>query len=129
MLNKIKYVLFDFSENFKNDFVNLFKKTAILLALGIILFLVGCISSSSDIFAAIGSIGMILMVIFGFIWGRNFTSVTSLFQTIQRHNANNIIINLFCIVFSFLFSLVIGFIYFIWCVVKMIIYTIKSKNQ
>ena len=38
MFSKLKYILFDFSDNFKNDYLSLTKKTIIFLVAGIIMF-------------------------------------------------------------------------------------------
>lgn len=38
MFSKLKYILFDFSDNFKSDYLSLTKKTIIFLVAGIIMF-------------------------------------------------------------------------------------------
>lgn len=118
MFERIKYVLFDFSEGFKNDFVGMFKKTVVFIVLAAVCL---PLSGVNEIFSLAGGFGV---VAFGFMWGRSFvSSISSLGNSI-----NNIIFKLFWIIFMFALSLVLGFAYFVWCLVKMVIYCIKKSS-
>lgn len=119
MFEKIRYILFDFSEGFKNDFIAMFKKTVFFLVMAAICL---PLSDVNEFFSLVGGFGM---VAFGFMWGRSFVdSVLSFGNAI-----NNFIFKLFWIILIFAISLVLGFAYFIWCVFKYIICLMKSKPQ
>ena len=119
MIEKIKYILFDFSDEFKNDFLNTFKKTLVFLIIGAVgLALV----SVNDVFSAVGGLGI---VVFGFLWGREFVGSVSSFG----NNINNFIFKLFWIIFMFFIALAVGYVYFAWCVIKIIIFYIKKATK
>lgn len=121
MINKIKYILFDFSDGFKNDFIAILKKTIAFLIVGAVCL---PLSGVNEVFSVVGGLGF---VVFGFMWGREFvSSISSMGNMI-----NNIIFKLFWIIFMAAISLIFGFVYFIWCVIKIIVYYIKraAKNK
>lgn len=119
MIEKIKYILFDFSDGFKNDFFNTFKKTIIFLIAGAVCL---PLSGVNEVFSVIGGLGI---VVFGFLWGREFVASISSFGNFM----NNSIFKLFWIIFMFLIALTIGYIYFAWCVIKIIIFYIKKATK
>lgn len=67
MFSKLKYILFDFSDNFKNDYLSLTKKTIIFLVAGIIMF--SFKNSNNTVY----TIGCFAIIIFGFLWGYKFS--------------------------------------------------------
>lgn len=121
MFSKLRYILFDFSENFKSDFLNTLKKSAIFLAVGIIALFLSTVLEP----ASLVSTGCIL--IFGFIWGRSLISSLAILGSIS----NNFIIKWCILIFIYVVSIAFGYVYFLWCTVKFIIYLIKesAKNR
>lgn len=117
MIQKIKYVLFDFSEGFKNNFMALFKKTAALLVIGLIACCLGSISET------LSMIGGGCLVVFGFLWGRDF--VGTIFNLAS--SINNFFFKIFAFIFTIAIALLVGFVYFMWCVIKVIVYYIKRS--
>lgn len=117
MFSKIKYVLFDYSDKFKDDFWSLFTKTALLLIAGIIMFALSGINDT------LGSIGAFALLIFGLIWGREIVGLIP-----PPSFVSNFVIRMFWIMFSFMLSFIVGFIYFAWCVVKIVICYIKGNT-
>lgn len=117
MIQKIKYVLFDFSEDFKNNFMALFKKTAALLVIGLIVCCLGSINET------LSMIGGGCLVVFGFLWGRDF--VGTFFNLASSFN--NFFFKMFAFIFTIAIALLVGFVYFLWCVVKVIVYYIKRS--
>lgn len=117
MIEKIKYVLFDYSEGFKNDFIATLKKTIAFLIIGAVCL---PLSGVNEVFSVVGGLGI---VVFGFMWGREFVgSISTMGNTI-----NNFIFKLFWIIFMFAIALVVGFAYFVWCLIKIVIYYIKKN--
>lgn len=119
MFSKLKYILFDFSDDFKNDFLNTLKKSAAFLVVGIIALFLSEILEPASIIAG----GCIL--IFGFIWGRSLISSLAIFGSIS----NNFIIRLFMVVIIYGISIAFGYIYFLWCFIKFIICLIKQSKK
>lgn len=117
MIGKIKYILLDFSEGFKNNFMALFKKTAILLIVGLALL---PLNGVAEVFTLISGV---CIVVFGFLWGRSFIGEVASFG----NSINNFFFKIFWVIFMFATALVFGFVYFAWCVVKIIIYYIKKN--
>lgn len=119
MFSKLKYILFDFSDNFKNDFLNTLKKSIAFLVIGVIALLLSGVLDPASIVAG----GCIL--IFGFLWGRSLISSLAIFGSIS----NNFIIKLFLVVFIYAISIAFGYIYFLWCFIKFIICLIKQSKK
>ena len=119
MIKKIKYIFLDFSEGFKNDFLNTFKKSVIFLVAGIILY---ALQNLND---TIGSIGAICIVIFGIFWCKN------LFSALKNaiHIPNNIALQWVLYAIIAVICFIIGYIYFAWSVVKIIVYYMKRAKQ
>lgn len=118
MFSKLKYILFDFSDNFKNDFLGLFKKSIAFLVIGIIMF------PFMDKVEVIGVIGGVALFIFGFMWGRDLISSLAVFGSIS----NNVMIKWTILIFLYIIGIAFGYIYFLWCVIKMIVVLIKGKK-
>lgn len=118
MFQKIKYVLFDFSDGFKNNFMALFKKTAVLLVIGLIVCCLGSINET------LSMIGGACLVVFGFLWGRDLVgTLVNLTSSI-----NNFFFKFFAFIFTIAIALLVGFVYFLWCVIKIIIYYVKKSS-
>lgn len=118
MFAKLKYILFDFSDNFKNDFLGLLKKTAVFLIVGIIAMLL------SDLIEPAGYVAGGCELIFGFLWGRNLIASFIDFSSIS----SNFIIKWAIVIFVFIIGIAFGYIYFLWCVIKMIVVLIKGAK-
>lgn len=118
MIEKIKYVLLDFSDGFKNNFMVLFKKTAVFLIVGLVLL---PFSGVAEFFTLVSGL---CLVVFGFLWGRNLISGIASFG----NSISNFFFKIFWIIFTFAAALIFGFIYFIWCVIKIVIYYIKKNT-
>ncbi|MCM1234980.1 MAG: hypothetical protein NC489_33190 [Ruminococcus flavefaciens] len=118
MFSKLKYILFDFSENFKNDFLGLFKKSIAFLVIGIIMF------PFMDKVEIIGGIGGVALFMFGFLWGRGLVSSLAGLGSIS----SNIIIKWTILIFLYIIGIAFGYIYFLWCVIKMIVVLIKNNK-
>ena len=116
MFSKLRYILFDFRDNFKNDFLDLFKKSIAFLVLGIIMF------PFADKSEVVGGIGGVLLFVFGFMWGRDLISSLAIFGSIS----SNIMIKWTILIFLYLIGIAFGYIYFLWCVIKMIVVLIKK---
>lgn len=121
MISRLKYILFDFSDNFKTDFLDLLKKSIAFLIIGIIAFIFADLSDIVEIIASAG------IVIFGFVWGRGLFAGLLGFSNLS----NNLVIKIAILVFSFTIGIFAGYIYFLWCLIKMAIVFIKdiSKNK
>lgn len=118
MFAKLKYILFDFSDNFKNDFLDAFKKSVVFIVVGII---AGIVQAIADIEVA-GAIAGGCIVIFGFIWGRSLVSSLAILGNISK----NFIIRMYLILLIYVIAICVGYIYFIWCLIKMIVILIKK---
>lgn len=119
MISKIKYVLFDYSNNFKNDFMKLFKKSIAFLIIGIIFFALNGVNET------FGFIGSISLIIFGIMWCRNilvFLTGLSLFP-------KNVILKWTCMLIAFMICFCLGYIYFLWCSIKMLIIFVKKATK
>jgi hypothetical protein len=119
MFSKLKYILFDFSDNFKNDYLSLTKKTIIFLVAGIIMF--SFINSNNTVY----TIGCFAIIIFGFLWGINLAKSLFSFTNIS----SNIMIRMTLKLIVFAISFIFGYIYFIWSTIKFIIVLIKKQAK
>jgi hypothetical protein len=119
MLSKIKYVLFDFSDNFKNDFITMFKKSIAFLVIGVIMY------ALKNVNETVGYIGAIGILIFGIMWGKNLVTFLASIASLPQ----NVMIKWTCLFILFIICFCLGYIYFAWCVVKMIIYLIKKHSS
>ena len=117
MFSKLKYILFDFSDNFKNDYLSLTKKTIIFLVAGIIMF--SFKNSNNTVY----TIGCFAIIIFGFLWGINLAN--SLFSFTNISSMIRMTLKLIVFAISFIF----GYIYFIWSTIKFIIVLIKKQAK
>lgn len=122
MFAKLKYILLDFSDNFKNDFLDAFKKSVVFLVVGII---AGIVQGIANVEVA-GAIAGGCILAFGFVWGRSLVSSLAILGTIS----NNLMIRITLIVLIYAIAIGVGYIYFLWCLIKMIVVVIKkiSKN-
>ena len=118
MFSKLKYILFDFSDNFKNDYLSLTKKTIIFLVAGIIMF---SFKNSNNTVYAIGCFA----IIFGFLWGINLANSLFSFTNIS----SNVMIRMTLKLIVFAISFIFGYIYFIWSTIKFIIFLIKKQAK
>lgn len=119
MFSKLKYILFDFSNNFKNNFLALFKKSIIFLIVGIV---ASIFSGTSEIIELISGGGI---VIFGFMWGRNLFADLLGFSNLS----NNIVIKISILIFAFTIGIFAGYIYFVWCLIKTAIIFVKNLSR
>lgn len=122
MFAKLKYILFDFSDDFVNDFLDAFKKSVIFLMVGIIAGIVQEVASVEVAGAVAGG----CMLVFGFVWGRSLVSSLAILGTIS----NNLMIRITLIVLIYAIAICVGYIFFLWCLIKIIVVFIKkiSKN-
>ncbi len=116
MFSKLRFILLDFSDNFKNDFLSTFKKSIAFLIAGIIAYAFIDKFEYAYIIAAIGLFG------FGFIWGRNLTTSLVNFSNIT----SNVVLKWTIMLIMFVIGTAFGYIYFAWCLIKMIIVIIKK---
>lgn len=119
MFSKLKYILFDFSDNFKNDYLSLTKKTIIFLVAGIIM--IAFINSNHAVY----TIGCFAIIIFGFLWGINLANSLFSFTNIS----SNVMIRMTLKLIVFAISFIFGYIYFIWSTIKFIIVLIKKQAK
>ena len=119
MFSKLKYILFDFSDNFKNDYLSLTKKTIIFLVAGIIMF--SFKNSNNTVY----TIGCFAIIIFGFLWGINLANSLFSFTNIS----SNVMIRMRLQKLLVLMSFIFGYIYFIWSTIKFIIFLIKKQAK
>lgn len=119
MIQKLKYIFFDFSNAFKKDFIATFKKSVVFLVLGVMGLALSGINST---LSAIGGLGILL---FGVIWAKGLaTGLTSL-VAIPR----NFFFKFFTFIFVYAFCMLLGYIYFAWGCVKMIIIAVKTAKK
>lgn len=116
MISKLKYILLDFGNDFKNDFLNTLKKSIVLLIIGIAGFIFKEKADFMIIAAIIGLLG------FGFIWARNLTSSLVNLSNIT----SNVVLKWTIFFITFTIGTIFGYIYFIWCLIKMIVVVIKQ---
>lgn len=119
MLAKLKYIFLDFSDVFKNDFINSLKKSVIFLIAGIVLY------SLQNVNDTCGTIGALCLIIFGIFWCKNLFS--ALIHSISI--PNNIVLKWVLYAIIAIVCFVIGYIYFVWSIVKMLIYYIKKNSK
>ena len=119
MFEKIKYILFDFSDNFKHDFLNTLKKSAAFFIIGII-----AVTLKNSIEFA-GFLGSLCIFIFGFMWGRSLINSLAILSTVS----NNFMIRLTLTIVLYAIGIIFGYIYFLWCLIKMLIILIKKQIQ
>ena len=119
MFSKLKYILFDFSDNFKQDYLSLVKKTIIILVAGIIMYAFGGQKG------AIYTIGCIAILVFGLLWGINL--VKMLYGAVNV--SSNLMIRLTLKIILYVISFIFGYVYFVWSTVKFIIVLIKKSKK
>lgn len=119
MFSKLKYILFDFSDNFKQDYLSLVKKTIIILVAGIIMYAFGGQKG------AIYTIGCIAILAFGLLWGINLIKMLYDAANVSSNYMVRFTLKFLLFVISFIF----GYIYFVWSTVKFIIVLIKNSKK
>lgn len=118
MLEKIKYIFTDFSDNFKNDFISTLKKSIAFLMAGIIAsFFIN--SSESGIAELVCAVGFIA---FGIIWAKRVYSALSTLILIPQ----NIVIKAFLFLAVSIVCMILGYLYFAWGIIKLLL--IAGKN-
>ncbi|MDO4154759.1 MAG: hypothetical protein Q4E21_07920 [Clostridia bacterium] len=116
MFSKLKYILFDFSDTCKNDILSETKRTIVFLIVGLIAF--PFIGKSEWL----GGIGGLCLCVFGFMWGRALVSSLAGLGSLIK---NDMLKWMFIIIF-FGVCVLIGFIYFVWCMVKLIVMAVRK---
>lgn len=116
MFSKLRYILFDFSDNFKNDFLSVFKSSIAFLIIGMIA------KAFTNKFEYADIIAIICLLVFGFMWGKNLTTALVNFSNIT----SNAVLKWTIMLIMFAIGTLFGYIYFAWCLVKMIIVLIKK---
>lgn len=117
MFSQLKYILFDFSDNFKQDYLSLVKKTIVILIAGIIMYAFGK--------GAIYMIGCMAILVFGLLWGINL--IKKLYGA--ANVSSNYMVRLTLKFSLFVISFIFGYIYFVWSTVKFIIVFIKNSKK
>lgn len=120
MFSALKRTLFDYSEECKADILYLLKKTCAFLIVGLIFFVIG---EQIDI-EWVAGIGGLCLLIFGFQWGRGlFGAVDFAVRFIKDGVLKWVFLFLGC---GFIACL--GYIYFLWCMIKLLIIFIKNNR-
>lgn len=63
------------------------------------------------------------MMLIEYSWGRDF--VGTIFNLAS--SINNFFFKIFAFIFTIAIALLVGFVYFMWCVIKVIVYYIKRS--
>lgn len=119
MLSKLKYIFLDFSDDFKRDFISTLKKSVIFLIIGIVTLFI------SDSSGAVSLIKGLSFLIFGLFWCRDLVAALTAAVLLPK----NIMIKLVLLLALYVVCLFIGYIYFLWCIVKMVVILIKPKEK
>lgn len=119
MFSQLKYILFDFSDNFKQDYLSLVKKTIVILIAGIIMYAFG------EQKGAIYTIGCMAILVFGLLWGINLIKMLYGAANVSSNYMVRLTLKFLLFVISFIF----GYIYFVWSTVKFIIVLIKNSKK
>ena len=119
MFAKLKYIFLDFSDYFKKDFISTLKRSVIFLIIGIVtLFIPG----SSGVLSLIKGLSFL---IFGLFWSRDLVSSLTTAALLPK----NVMIKMVLLIVLYAVCLIVGYIYFLWCIIKMIIIMIKPKGK
>lgn len=123
MLQSIKYILFDFSDDFKKDYLNTLTKSILFLILGIVLMMIGSKANNENLEA----IGSFSILIFGLFWGVNLYRRFIDFKNLSQ----NFVIKVFIFGFVLFVSICFGYIYSVWGLIKLVIWFIikQTKNK
>lgn len=119
MFAKLKYIFLDFSDDFKSDFKSTLKKSIVFLIIGIITLF---FSSSSG---AVSLIRGLSFLIFGLFWSRDLVSSLTTAALLPK----NVMIKMVLLLALYVVCLIIGYFYFLWCIIKMIIIFAKPKEK
>ena len=117
MFQALKRTLFDYSENCKADIVYLLKKTCAFLIVGLIL------SPFMERVEWLGLIGGICLIIFGFQWGRGLFGAVDFATSLT----SNVVLKWTFLIIGFGIICCLGYIYFLWCMIKLLIIFIKNQ--
>lgn len=117
----LKNLLFDFSDDFKNTYKNVLKKSIAFLILAL---LFAPFTGKSNI---IGAICLICLIAFGFTWGKNMVDSLTEFGSILGGISNNAAIRITVTILFYLIGIAIGYIYFLWSTIKFLICLVKKK--
>lgn len=123
-IQRVKYVLFDFSENFKDDFLNTLGKSVVFIIGTVVFGIISAILGGSN--EIVYGIAAVCAIITGILWGRSFSSVFSLGDAIRSIFSNNVIMQWFALILSYVAIFLLGWVYFLWCVIKFVICLIKK---
>lgn len=118
MFQALKKTLFDYSNGCKEEILYLLKKTCAFLIVGLILF------PFMEHVDWLGGIGGICLIIFGFQWGRGLLNSVGLAMSFT----NNGILKWIILIIGFGIVCCLGYVYFIWCMIKLLIIFIKNKS-
>lgn len=122
MVKKLKYIFCDFSDDFKSEFLSLLKKSIWFLIIGVI----GMILMRSESVSGFGEIMYALgFIIFGLIWAHKIASTL----TIMALCPKNIMIKMVLLIAAYMVCMIIGYIYFVWSTVKIIIIAIINYKK
>lgn len=117
MFSALKRTLFDYSDGCKQEILYLLKKTCVFLIVGLILFpFMGRIEW-------LGGIGGICLIIFGFQWGRGLLGAVDFATRLT----NNGFLKWMILIIGFGIVAALGYIYFLWCMIKLIVILIKNR--
>ncbi len=117
MFSALKRTLFDYSDGCKQEILYLLKKTCAFLIVGFPLFLF------MERIEWLGGIGGICLMIFGFQWGRGLLGAVDFATRLT----NNGFLKWTILIIGFGIVTVLGYIYFIWCMIKLLIIFIKNR--
>lgn len=118
MLRALKRTLLDYSEGCKEDILYLLKKTCAFLIVGLIL------SPFMERVEWLGGIGGICLIIFGFQWGRGLLGAVDFATRLT----NNSFLKWTILIIGFGIVCCLGYIYFLWCMIKLLIIFMKNKS-
>lgn len=119
MLQSIKYILFDFSDSFKKEFLGILKKAVWFLLIGIIALIVNEIAPN-DVVDTIAAFGFgIYAMFFGISFFRRLIDMSKIIS--------NDIVRLMMYPIAFLIAYFFGLVYSIWGLIKLLIWLIKNK--
>lgn len=113
MIEKFKSLFLDYSDSFKEKFLFTLKKSIIFLIVGLILF---CINN--DVTKLIGAI---CIIIFGLFWASGLTKTLLDISSGYMIFGSNSLIKFFITILIFIVCMALGYLYFAWGIIKLII--------
>lgn len=117
MFRALKRTLFDYSEDYRADILYLLKKTLLFLTVGLVTF------PFANQVEFLGYIGSLCLIVFGFQWGRGLLGAVDFATRLT----NNVFLKWILLIIGFAVVSVLGYIYFTWCMIKLLIIFIKNK--